>query len=63
MARTKYGFHIVKVEQHQLPGTKPLDQVRGQIREKLMTEQAKDAFQKWVATDLIKQHYVETLQQ
>ncbi len=63
VVKTKYGFHIVKVEQHQLPGVKPLDQVRGQIREKMMTEQAKDEFQKWIATDLIKQHYVETLQQ
>jgi peptidyl-prolyl cis-trans isomerase SurA len=63
VVKTKYGFHIVKVEQHQLPGVKPLDQVRGQIREKMMTEQAKDAFQKWIETDLIKQHYVETLQQ
>jgi peptidyl-prolyl cis-trans isomerase SurA len=63
VVKTKYGFHIVKVEQHQLPGVKPLDQVRGEIREKMMTEQAKDAFQKWITTDLIKQHYVETLQQ
>jgi peptidyl-prolyl cis-trans isomerase SurA len=63
VVKTKYGFHIVKVEQHQLPGLKPLDQVRGQIRDMLMTEEAKDAFQKWVDTELIKQHYVETLQQ
>ncbi|HEX3409794.1 MAG TPA: peptidylprolyl isomerase [Candidatus Binataceae bacterium] len=63
VVKTKYGFHIVKVEQHQLPGVKPLDQVRAQIREKLMTEQSKVAFQKWIESDLIKQHYVETLQQ
>ena len=61
VVKTKYGFHIVKVEQHQLPGLKPLDQVRTEIREKLMTEQAKIAFQKWIDSDLIKQHYVETL--
>ena len=63
VVKTKYGFHIVKVEQHQLPGLKSLDQVRAQIREKLMTDQAKVAFQKWIDSDLIKQHYVETLQQ
>jgi peptidyl-prolyl cis-trans isomerase SurA len=63
VVKTKYGFHIVKVERHQLPGLQPLDAVRGQIRDKLMTEQAKDEFQKWVESDLIKQHYVETLQQ
>ena len=63
VVKTKYGFHIVKVEQHQLPGLKPLGLVRGEIREKLMTEQAKIGFQKWIESDLIKQHYVETLQQ
>ena len=62
VVRTKYGFHNVKVEQHQLPGLKPLAQVRGQIREKLMTDRAKLAFEKWLDSDLIKQHYVETLQ-
>ncbi len=62
VVKTKYGFHIVKVEQHQLPGLKPLALVHDQIRDTLMTDKAKVAFQKWVATDLIKQHYVETLQ-
>jgi len=63
VVKTRYGFHIVQVESHQKPGLQPLDQVRGQIREKLMTYQAKEAFQKWVDNDLIKQHYIETLQQ
>jgi peptidyl-prolyl cis-trans isomerase SurA len=62
VVQTKYGFHIVKVEQHQLPGLKPIALVHDQIRETLMTDKAKVAFQKWVSTDLIKQHYVETLQ-
>lgn len=63
VVKTKYGFHIVKVEEHQLPGVKPLDQVHGQIREKLMTDQAKGAFQAWLDNDLVKRHYVETLPQ
>ncbi len=63
VVKTKYGFHIVKVEQHQTPGLEPLDQVRGKIRETLMTEQAKEAFQKWLDNDLVKRHYVETLPQ
>ncbi len=62
VVKTRYGFHIVKVEQHLLPGLKRLDLVRSQIREKLMTDQAKMAFDKWIESDLIKQHYVETLQ-
>ena len=63
VVKTKYGFHIVKVEEHQLPGVKPLDQVHALIREKLTTEQAKGAFQAWLDNDLVKRHYVETLPQ
>ena len=63
VVKTKYGFHIVKVEEHQQPGLQPLSQVHNEIRDKLMTEQAKVDFQKWIESDLIKQHYVETLQQ
>jgi peptidyl-prolyl cis-trans isomerase SurA len=60
--RTKYGFHIIKVEQHQTPGVQPLNQVRGEIRDKIQSEQSRGEFEKWVDTDLAKQHYVETLQ-
>jgi peptidyl-prolyl cis-trans isomerase SurA len=63
VVKTKYGFHIVKVEDHETPGLEPLDQVRGKIRDLLMTEQAKEAFQKWLDNDVVKRHYVETLPQ
>ncbi len=60
--RSKYGFHIIEVEKHQRPGLIPLSEVRNQIRDKLTTDRAKGKFQQWVDTDLIKDHYVETLQ-
>jgi parvulin-like peptidyl-prolyl isomerase len=60
--QTKYGFHIIKVEDHQVPGVQPLSQVRNQIRDKIQTAQSRGNFEKWVDTDLAKQHYVETLQ-
>jgi peptidyl-prolyl cis-trans isomerase SurA len=60
--RTKYGFHILKVEAHQTPGLQPLSEVRGQIRDKMQSSQSRGDFEKWVDTDLAKQHYVETLQ-
>jgi peptidyl-prolyl cis-trans isomerase SurA len=60
--RTKYGFHVVKVEAHQAPGTVPLVEVKSQIREKLQQEESKDSFDKWVDQDLVKDHYVETAQ-
>jgi peptidyl-prolyl cis-trans isomerase SurA len=60
--RTKYGFHILKVEAHQTSGLQPLSEVRGQIRDKMQSSQSRGDFEKWVDTDLAKQHYVETLQ-
>lgn len=61
VVHTKYGFHIVKVEDHQMPGVRPYDEVKGEIRDKLATAQAKETFEKWVDQDLVKQHYVETM--
>jgi peptidyl-prolyl cis-trans isomerase SurA len=58
--RTKYGFHIIKVEAHQKPGEVPLSDVKAQIREKLQTDKSKDSYQKWIDQDLVKEHYVET---
>ena len=59
VVRTKYGFHIVKVEEHEMPGLQPLDDVKNIIRDKMMTEQAQGKFQNWIDQDL-KRHYVET---
>jgi hypothetical protein len=50
------------VEDHQVPGVAPLSQVRNQIRDKIQTQESRGDFEKWVDTDLAKQHYVETLQ-
>lgn len=58
--RTKYGFHIIKVEEHQVPGAIPLADVKGAIRERLQTEKSKEGLQQWVDRDLVKEHYVET---
>ena len=61
VVRTQYGFHILKVDAHQKPGSQSLAEAKPQIREKLLTEAAKGEFQKWVDRDLVKQHYVETM--
>jgi peptidyl-prolyl cis-trans isomerase SurA len=61
VARTKYGFHILKLEEHDRPGLRPFAEVSPEIRDKLMTEKAKDRFQHWIDNDLAKQHYVELL--
>jgi peptidyl-prolyl cis-trans isomerase SurA len=59
--RTVHGFHILKLEAHDKPGVKPLAEVSAEISSKLMTEKAKQEFAKWVETDLVKQHYVESI--
>ncbi|MDO8433526.1 MAG: peptidylprolyl isomerase [Candidatus Binatus sp.] len=59
--RTKHGFHIVKLEEHEVPGLKPLPEVKDQIRNALMNEQTNTRIQSWIETDLVKKHYVETM--
>jgi peptidyl-prolyl cis-trans isomerase SurA len=61
LVRTRYGFHIIKVEEHQQPGVRPLAEVRDQIHEKLVDEQTKDMFEQWVEQDLAARHDIETL--
>jgi peptidyl-prolyl cis-trans isomerase SurA len=58
--RTKYGFHVIKVEEHEVPGSVPLADVKNMIREKMQTEKSKEGFQQWIDQDLVKEHYVET---
>lgn len=61
LVHTRYGFHIIKVEEHKEPGQQPLTAVKEQIREQLVSEQAKDRFEQWVEQDLAKKHDIETL--
>ncbi len=59
--RTKHGFHIVKVEEHAVPGVKPLPVVKEDIRNHLVDQQTRARLESWVETDLVKQHDVETM--
>jgi peptidyl-prolyl cis-trans isomerase SurA len=59
--RSKHGFHIIKVEQHEVPGLKPVAVVKEDIRNRLVDEQTRGRLASWVETELIKQHDVETL--
>ncbi len=60
IVRTSHGFHILKVEAHEVPGVRPLSEVKDEIREKLVDEKAQSETQEWVETELVKQHDVET---
>lgn len=60
VVRTSHGFHILKLEDHQVPGVRPLDQVKADIRNELINERANSQLENWIETDLVKQHDVET---
>jgi parvulin-like peptidyl-prolyl isomerase len=59
--RTSHGIHIVKLEEHEVPGVVPLSEVKAQIRAQLVDQQSSVQLEKWVESDLVKQHYVETM--
>jgi peptidyl-prolyl cis-trans isomerase SurA len=59
--RTSHGIHIVKLEEHEVPGVVPLSEVKTPIRAQLTDQETAKALQKWVESDLVKQHYVETM--
>ena len=61
VVRTKHGFHVIKVEQHEVPGLKPLAVVKEDIRNHLVDQQTHGRLESWVETDLVKQHDVEML--
>jgi peptidyl-prolyl cis-trans isomerase SurA len=60
VVRTSHGFHVIKVEEHDLAGPKPFDSVKEEIREKLTDVKAKADFQRWLDEDLVKNHHVES---
>jgi peptidyl-prolyl cis-trans isomerase SurA len=60
VVQTSHGFHIVKVEEHQQAGVKPLSEVSEAIRQKLSMEQMEAQFKVWVSKELIKNHSVHT---
>jgi peptidyl-prolyl cis-trans isomerase SurA len=59
--RTSHGIHVVKLEEHEVPGVVPLSEVKAPIRAQLIDQETAKALQKWVESDLVKQHYVETM--
>jgi peptidyl-prolyl cis-trans isomerase D len=41
LVETEYGFHIIKVEDKKLPGSRPLEEVAEEIKERLIAKQAR----------------------
>jgi len=61
VVRSSHGFHIVKLEDHEVPGVRPLSEVKAQIRAALVDQHSSGQLETWVESDLVKQHYVETM--
>jgi peptidyl-prolyl cis-trans isomerase SurA len=59
--RSSHGFHIVKLEDHEVPGVRPLNEVKAQIRAALVDQKSSGQLETWIESDLVKQHYVETM--
>jgi parvulin-like peptidyl-prolyl isomerase len=59
--RSSHGFHVVKLEDHEVPGVRPLSEVKTQIRAALVDQQSSGQLETWIESDLVKQHYVETM--
>ncbi len=45
IVETKFGYHLILVEEKQLAGTEPFDNVRSSIREFLMSQQVSDVME------------------
>ncbi len=60
VVQTSHGLHIVKLEEHEIAGPKPFDEVKEDIREKLIDAKAKAHFQQWIDEELVKGHHVES---
>jgi len=60
VVETSHGFHIIKVEQHQRPGVRPLSELREEIRARLEDAALQEHFRRWVENDLMKSHHVES---
>jgi parvulin-like peptidyl-prolyl isomerase len=60
LVESSHGFHIIKVEQHQRAGVRPLSEMREEIRAALEDQATEGYLKRWMEEDLIKGHHVET---
>jgi len=56
--KTKFGYHLIRVDERRPPGTVPLEEVKDQIRSKILPQKQKAAFEKLLA-DLKKEYPVK----
>ncbi|MFP4500603.1 MAG: peptidylprolyl isomerase [Candidatus Hydrogenedentota bacterium] len=60
IVETEWGFHLLKVEQHEEAGMASFEEARSEIEPKLRAEYANEKYQQWLA-ELRKRRRVRTL--
>jgi peptidyl-prolyl cis-trans isomerase SurA len=60
VVQTSHGFHILKLEDHEKPGLRPLPKVKEEIEDKLVMQRLETEFKRWLRDDLAKKHVVES---
>lgn len=61
VVRTGRGFLVLKVDQNEVGGYRPLAEVKDEIRERLYGEQIEKRFEDWLSRELRERHSVEVL--
>lgn len=56
--KTQFGWHVIRVDERRAAGSKPLDEVKEQIRGQLLPEKQKTALEQYVG-DLKKAHPIQ----
>jgi len=56
--KTQFGWHVIRVDERRAAGSRPLDEVKDQIREQLLPEKQKAALELYVS-DLKKLHPIQ----
>ncbi len=56
--KTQFGWHVIRVDERRAAGSRPLEEVKEQIRSQLLPEKQKTALEQYVA-DLKKAHPIQ----
>jgi peptidyl-prolyl cis-trans isomerase SurA len=61
VVRNQRGFFVLKVDQSEVGGHRPLAEVKDEIRERLYGERIEKRFEDWLSRELRERHSVEVL--
>jgi parvulin-like peptidyl-prolyl isomerase len=59
--RTDSGLHLIRVEERQVAGHRPLEEVGEEIKNKLYDEALQERYRRWFQEDLRSRHHLELI--